>query len=329
MHWFRERLLERDEREDRLRAHEVYDDFYVRGLDRIERWEEQDTRRIAANGRTSRSTANAERRSIERLFKLEANAWQEAYATEEEIRECVERTGFTPAELRALRWMDQMGETKVETPEVDPRHQRQSTGRRDVQDNFLYQQWLSQLGRVSSIRTYPVFALFTSIKAAVSLLTSKTGGYELLGHIHNSELSPYPSRDDLIAIKILADYDDHDPSWLISQALTVPGLLQVAESLMMYYSDFVRAERKGLDNDDESVVSSALPDDPGNFVMSDNFEPSEALRIEQALLAVQANEGTTDEIASRYGLPQKRFRAIVRERGLNRPRGGDQIGKKG
>lgn len=307
---------------------EERDRLWSRQAARLELMDAQDEA-MMQGGRMNRPSRSAEQRGIKRLFRLEADVMEEAYATPEEIRFIFDTYGATPAELRNRMWSDLVDQHYQNLP-VEGGSDVPSDGsllRADVRDNMLYDQWLDQLDTAYPVRTYPVYALYVCLKAALALLTTRTKGYQYLEGLHDSSVSPWPNREDLIAFKLLEDFTDKSPEWFLSHATQIPGLLGVAETLMIHYSDFVRAERERLDNEDADVVSSTpLPDDPSGEGLSNRYVVPYEIRLENAVQARVAGEGGVKQIARKYDVPRDKLFETLRERGLLERPGGDRRG---
>jgi hypothetical protein len=200
--------------------------------------------------------------------------------------------------------------------------QREAGNRKDVRNNFLYEEWKRQLRSKDAIDTYPVFALYTTIKAAVLLLSERKSAPEL-DLVWTPEL-----RDQVIRWKESADWNPNSPSVTIGHGALIPGLLAFAECLMMRYSDFVRAERDRLDSTPKDVIDSPLPDDPFDESLPERYEIPFDIRVENAVQGFLAKEGAADVVSQRYKIPQKYFRTVLKERGLMPSRGGDRKGSR-
>jgi hypothetical protein len=192
--------------------------------------------------------------------------------------------------------------------------------RQDMRENFLYQEYIEQLDDADSIRTYAFFSTFVAIKGVIALLTNHKDAAAALRSVHTGG-GVLPSREDALRFSQREDYDPHDPTWYVGNALLdVPGIWEAAQTLQLHYAELVRAERSV----DDALEITELPDDPFDGSFSFRFEPPEELRVENAIQAFTAGEGSSDMVASRYGVPQKRFRVILRERGLMPSPGGSR-----
>jgi len=194
--------------------------------------------------------------------------------------------------------------------DVSIRHVRQ-----DIIDNFLYQEYKDQLEDADAIRSYSSFVMFVSAKAIISLLTE---------HMAEVSCALPPKRADAIAFRSRDDYDETDPVWYLSNVfVAVPGTWEAVQSLQQMYSDVVRVECTL----NKQPIQGILPDDPHRVAeekKAEDFE--EDIRMQQAVQSFLAEEGTTEEIAQRYGFGQKRFRKYLKDNGFMRSHGGDRKG---
>lgn len=178
-------------------------------------------------------------------------------------------------------------------------------------DNVLYDEFCEQ----QQIESFAFFAVYVSMKAVIHLLTEhKRSVSDMFGEI--------PTRQAAIAFVQQIDYDPNDPEWFVAHALLeVPGIWQAAQTLQKMYGNIVRVERAMQEIDD----TSELPDDPGAEVTWP-MEIEEDIRLEIAGVAYANGKGPVDEIATLYGIPQKKFRQYLKSLGLTLPRGGDRRG---
>jgi hypothetical protein len=311
--WSRKRYAERDR-------------VWSNGLTRLEHQDELDERHIM--GQTPRSSMNAQRRGIERYFKLKCDA--DAAAMPPKTRKVIEDAYGEPFGQIVYNASDKHNinayYTKLAKSIIRNQPQQRIAGnRQDVRDNYLYQEWKQQIGKKDAIRTYPVYALFVAIKAVLNLLTTRPNGDELFQKFHRGTLL---QREALLRWKESELFDPNDPVYILSRGLAIPGMLGAAESLIIHYSDFVRAERSRLDSKQTDVLPSPPPDDPEGDTLSTRYEIPFDVRMENAIQGYLAKEGSADVVAKRYGIPQKQFRAELRNRNHLSTRGGDRKGKK-
>lgn len=188
--------------------------------------------------------------------------------------------------------------------------------RKDIMENFLYQEFKEQLDSPNPIRTFSFYATFVSTKAVINLLTEHTEGIETLQSIHPEHL-PMPTRENALAFKSSEWYDETDPIWYLSCVyISVPGVWEAAQTLQLHYGELARFYRTEEDE-------SQLPD----YLFEVGMEVTEDTLIEVAVQAYLAEEGSADDIAGEYGIGQKRFRKELRNRGIMISHGGDR--KKG
>lgn len=187
--------------------------------------------------------------------------------------------------------------------------------RRDIMENFLYQEFVEQLSSPKPIRTFSAYAMFVAVKGVINLLTEHKDGVEALRSISPvGEL--FPSREDAIAFKNTISYDDTNPVWFLAGALLIPGIWEAAQTLQIHYGELARFYRTEEDG-------TQLPD----YQFEIGMEVTEDTLIEVAVQAYLAEEGSADDIAAEYGIGQKRFRKELRSRGIMISHGGDR--KKG
>lgn len=190
--------------------------------------------------------------------------------------------------------------------------------RQDTVDNFLYNEWFEQRNRVNGIQAFASYAVFVSAKAVISLLT------EHMADVRTTMEIPFPNmREDALRFKQRDDYDETNPVWYLSHVFVdVPGSWEASQTLQLIYGDMVRVERRVRDVDEPTV----LPDDPLDKTLETRYDLPEDIRIDAAIQAVLGDEGTVDQIATQYGIGQKRFRRILKELDLMPSRGGDRKG---
>lgn len=197
--------------------------------------------------------------------------------------------------------------------------------RRDLTDNVLYQTFGGQLFFSQyPIRNYGDWSLYIAAKAVAALVTTRPNGVELLREQHAST-TPILARQTLIRLRERAEASRcESETWLAALFHGVPDLFEAAEALLIAYAKRVRAERARLSRTGRPYSDTPLPDDPEVGPILPRLRPSDALRIERAVEAVQAGEGNYKAIAARYHIGQKRLLKVLQERGINRPRGGYQ-----
>ena len=266
---------------------------------------------LLEGGRPARPALSAQKRGIERMATAYRKAHFSAYGVEPDetwmsgLDQVIDM--INPDEVQhttSVRWKEEQ--------------------RKDVTDNYLYQEWLEQLDTRDPIRTFASYAVYVSAKSAIELLTTHRDGITVLRQYHPNHL-PLPMREKALALKQLPEYDPQNPAWFVAHAFAlVPGLWDVAQTLQEQYGNVVRAERVVQQMDD----TSPLPDDPEDESIPKQIIIPMEQRIENAIQAVLAEEGDTDSIAQKYGVPQKQFRSILRERNLMPSRGGRRSKKR-
>lgn len=187
--------------------------------------------------------------------------------------------------------------------------------RQDIIENCLYDEYLEQLNSKHPIRSWSVYATYMGARTVIKVLTE---------HMQEVSSTLGPSREDAIRFTQRLDYNPYDPVWFLSHVFTeVPGTFEAVQSLHEMYGDVVRT----VSDATGQPYAGELPDDPiGNSVI-DRYGTPEYMRLEQAIEAFLAEEGSADMVAAQYGIGQKRFRTILRERGLMRSHGGDRRGR--
>lgn len=308
----------KQDREDYLRMVEEEERLWEQGLPLIQYQDDLDERHLA-QGQSVRSAHNAQRRGVERLFRLMCNSTAKAYWPEmsQEEQQAIASSLLESGWL--LRIMKHFNEHAPLTPK---RETRIAQNRKDVKDNFLYNEWMRQSRRPDGMKVYATYALFTCLRAALILMLAKPGANGLIPTFYTGEL---PDREELL--KISEWNDTHLPKWheVMGKLLMVPNMLELAEALMLHYADFVRAER--VDKAGGPVLHSPLPDDPLEQSLPDRYEIPMDIRIESAVQSYIAKEGSADKIATKYEIPQKQFRQVLQDRQLIGSRGGDRKGK--
>jgi len=248
----------------------------------------------------------AERRGIERMYKN----WIECRSKD---------TGVPPEIVDSL--IAYCTETiqhhydKIESSQETPPSTWYKEARKDVMTNFLHDEFLDQLESQHPIRTFSAYATFVSVKAVINLFSEHKGGSEVFQSIHPDYL-PVPDREAVIAFKNKEEFDETDPVWYLTHALRIPGVWEAAQTIQIHYSNLARYFREEDD-------LSELPD----YLFSEGSEVSEEILMEIAVQSYLAEEGAADDIASLYGIGQKRFRKELRNRGIMISHGGDR--KKG
>ena len=286
-------------------------------FDRYNRWnwfyDERDEREYQT-GRSPRPSTYTEYHGIQRMFKAYTKALRE-----------IGRKDADMVYLVLVGLLDESFERDEQQQVVHPRkrgQQWQQEKRQDMRENFLYAEYIEQLGETDPIRTYAAYSTFVAIKAVVALFTGHKDAAAALSSVHPKGCL-LPDREHAIAFTQREDYDPNDPVWYIVHALTdVPGIWEAAQTLQLHYSAIVRAER----NIDDSLDPTELPDDPVGASLEVQWKTPEQISIETAIQAFTAGEGSSDSVAAHYGIGQKKFRGILRERGLMPPRGGNRRG---
>jgi hypothetical protein len=121
-------------------------------------------------------------RSIERRQMASRRAVESII---EQIRDCYERTGRTPQEIDDMMWEesieDFLNPPSTNTDHETPQYEWLQDMNRDLESNFIYTEFGRQLIESDNpVRTYSAYSLYTGAKALVTLLTSVSGGYDLL-----------------------------------------------------------------------------------------------------------------------------------------------------
>lgn len=311
-HWIEQRKVDRECIKERER-------LWEQGLTRIQYQDDLDERHLA-QGQSVRSSHNAQRRGVERLFRLMSDVDIAVFPPpnkedlEEEMGEPLGKVLYdlTWAPLIAIHFNKLIPETQKREPRV-------AQNRKDVKENFLYNEWKRQMNRSNGFQTYAVYALFTALKAAFILMVSKPGGRELIQTFYHGEL---PDRETLVEISEKLNVTVTTDTEFMSMMLAVPHMLEMAEALILHYSDVVRAER--VDKNDGDVLSSPLPDDPLEETLPERYEIPEETRFENGYQAYLAKEGSAKVIAKKYNLPRDRFFDYLRGKGVEMRHGGDR-----
>lgn len=310
MGWLRERVENKEARQKEAVAYQKFVEDFEKQAPWLVFWDTQDEE-VLSDGRTNRSVLNAEKRGIERLV----------------------RTHNHQARARDLPcWMPDLDAVYAELDQADKAENQRGVSRQfwerekhaDMVNNFLYQEWLEQLDSRSAVRTYAAYAMFTSAKAVIAVLTTHRNGEEQLRRMHPAHL-PLPMREKAIDFKNQIDYDPFDADWFLAHVFAeVPGVWDACQTLQLHYSDFVRgAQFASL----EPVIETELPDDPIGESLSNRYELNEEIRIEAAVTAYLAGEGSADTLFQQYNVPRDTLRQVLRDRGLSK-RGGDRKAKK-
>lgn len=191
----------------------------------------------------------------------------------------------------------------------------------DLAGNFLYQTFIEQLVyRPDSIRAYADWSVGIGARAVATLFVSRPHGSEALRERHPVGM-PVPDRE--ILRHLLETTDDLDVrAWLALAFQGIPGLFEATETLLLAYAALVRAEWARLDRARRRHPDTPLPDDIKVGPILPRLNIPLDIRIERAIEAVEAREGSYKVIATRYRVGQKRLLRVLHERGLNRPRGG-------
>lgn len=301
----------REYRERMRTAIQEWERLWEQGLSRIEYYDDLDERHLA-QGQSVRSAHNAQKRGVKRLFDLVFDTTEEVY-------------GHTDLmQIYRKIWDAKIDELYTRSiPVQAERVVRIAGNRQDVKDNYLYQEWKDQVGKKNGIRTYPVYALYVALKAAIAFISTRSHRADILITFFDPE-TERSLRESVLAFKESKDYQPNDPACLIGHASLIPGLLSLAETILMRYGDFVRAERGELDKLGNPVVDSPLPDDPYGETLKDRYEIPEEIRFENGYQAYLAKEGSAKAIAKKYDLPRDRFFEYLRERGIQLRHGGDR-----
>lgn len=295
-----------DEEEERL---------WEQGLPLIQHHDDLDERHLA-QGQSVRSAHNAQKRGVERLFRLMVDALvQSCFPTLPQ-----EQQKNAAASLYETGWERAITEYfRKREPKAPERVVRIAQNRKDVKDNFLYEEWLRQSRKPDGIKTYAVYALQTGLKSAFVLMTSKPGSDELIRSFYQGHL---PDREGLLKIGELMDITSMSQEEVMGALISFPYMLDMAEALIIHYADFVRSER--VDKSDGPVLHSPLPDDPLEKTLPDRYDIPEDVRFKNGLQAYLAKEGNYRTIAKKYNLPEKRFLRYLQDEGVIQPRGGDR-----
>lgn len=284
-------------------AYDTYQRVFARGLPGIEYRDRQDESSPSSGG-GARSTHNIQKRGIQRLLDLEQSAYEAA---------------FGAAPHRAQTYMQSFYMTETQPPyavSLESGNRSWYRQRRDdIANNTLYDQWLKQ--RLYGYKTYPCYCVACAAKALIELVTAYPDAERLC-----RELAPErdpPSKAACLTAKQSAWYTD--PEAFFTHIFNVVDVAWI-EIILLRYGDLVR----GLQRQDGTESPKVLPDDP--FGEAD-LEVSEADRIELAFIDLAAGQGTADQIARRYGIGQKKFRLLARERGVLGSHGGYRHTKRG
>lgn len=191
----------------------------------------------------------------------------------------------------------------------------------DLVGNFLYQTFIEQLVyRPDAIRSYADWAVAIGARAVATLVVSRPHGRKTLRERHPVGM-PLPDRE--VLHQLLETTEGADVvSWLAFAFQGIPGLFEATETLLLSYSELVRAEWARLDRSRRQHPDTPLPDDIEVGPILPRLNIPLDIRIERAIEAVEAREGNYKAIATRYRVGQKRLLRVLHERGLNRPRGG-------
>jgi hypothetical protein len=286
---------------------DCYQRLYERGLPGVEYRNQRDE--VASfRGLATRSTLNIQKRTIERLLTLESQAHAQAFGTDPQERLAKYMQSFYMTATAPVPYSD----SEIESGSV--RWYRSK--RHDVVNNFLYDRWLEQ--RSGGFRTYPVFAIYCTAKAIVELMTSYQNAHALLTELDST--LEQPTREMCLTIKQQPWYDD--PEAFLGHIFAEKLILRWVEVALIRYGDLVR----GIHHLEQIELPTFLPDDPLGFLPE---QVAEDVVISHALTALAAGEGSADAIARRFGIGQKAFRRIAKERGIMRGHGGPRHRRKG
>jgi len=311
MGWLRDRVENREQHAaDSAQHEELVEQFQKRAARLV--WMDERDEAMLPDGRTNRSSLNAERMGIERLFNAYEAAHRAAYGF-------ADHTWYAP--FRAYYEEQEREILRNQTFGVS-RQRWDKDKHTDVIENFLYNEYVEQLDGRDPIRTFPSYVMFICAKAVIALLTTHKAGAEALRRLHPKD-QPLPLREKAIAFKDQMEYDDADPVWYVGHVFQqVPGTWEAVQTLQLHYGDIVRAEHES------TAETGPLPDDPLGATLETRYKTPEELRIEAAVAAFEAGEGSGDQLAKVYSVPRDKLRAELRERGLAK-RGGDRKARKG
>lgn len=310
MGWLRDRVNNKDEHAAEVAQYEQMVEEFNKRAPRLV-WMDERDEAMLPDGRQNRSSLNAEHMGIERLWKAYAQAEYNAYGV-------CDNSWYPRVNLAYARLEQQDRHT---FPRGVSRQQWEREKHTDIIENFLYSEYVDQLDSRDPIRTFPAYAMFVCAKAVIALLTTHKGGEEALRRLHPKD-QPLPLREKAIAFKSQIDYTTTDPDWFLSHVFAeVPGTWEAVQTLQLHYGDIVRAEHETVEE------AGVLPDDPLGATLATRYKTPEELRIEAAVTAFEAGEGSGDKLAKVYSVSRDKLRKELRERGLAK-RGGDRLAKK-
>ena len=311
MGWLRDRVNNREQHAAEIAQYEqLVEEFEKRAARLV--WMDERDEAMLPDGRMNRPSMSAEKMGIERLFFAYHKAEEDVYGETD--------YSYLPELKQFYKSLDIIDKTRH--PRGVSRQQWEREKHTDVIENFLYSEYVEQLSCRDPIRTFPAYAMFICAKAVISLLTTHKGGEEALRRVHPKD-QPLPLRSKAIAFKDRLEYDAHDPDWFMANVFKeVPGTWEAIQTLQLHYGDIVRAEHETVEE------AGPLPDDPLGATLETRYKTPEELRIEAAVVAFEAGEGSGDTLAKVYSVPRDKLRFALRERGLAK-RGGDRKARKG
>jgi hypothetical protein len=310
MGWLRDRVNNKEAHAAEVAQHEALVEGFEKQAPRL-LWMDERDEAMLVDGRQNKHHLVAEKFGVMRLYGLYQRVERDVYGTCD--------YSWQP---RVTNYFDRVIETeKSKVPLGVSRQQWDREKHKDVIENFLYNEYVDQLDGRDPIRTFPAYAMFVCAKAVIALLTTHKAGEEALRRLHPKD-QPLPLREKAIAFKEQIDYDVNDPDWFMAHVFVeVPGTWEAIQTLQLHYGDIVRAEHETVEE------AGVLPDDPIGATLETRYKTPEELRIEAAITAFEAGEGSGDNLAKVYSVPRDKLRLALRERGLAK-RGGDRLAKK-
>jgi hypothetical protein len=189
--------------------------------------------------------------------------------------------------------------------------------RQDVLDNVIYQEWEAQRYTPNGIDSFATYSVFSCAKAVIKLMTEYR---QDIATIFDDDIK----REDALAFTQRQDYDESDPVWYLSNVFTaVPGTFAAHQVIQRKYGDKVRSVRELYKQEADDI----LPDSPVDTgYVYGQTHLGEDMAVELAVQYYMDGEGSADQVASMFGIPQKRFRKILKDLGVAQHRGGDRKG---
>lgn len=332
----RDRIDRRDEvREESALLGKIWNEY----TDGNERFEE-----LYEDGQSNRPADEQLRTQVVGTYRRYKQA-ASAVIDQERLEQSVQDTGLTPYEMRTRRWMEGIDDRLElirlqaelqDNPDVgyviDNVSDEWFRGlRRDLEHNFLYIEWgLQLIESPNPVMTYPGYCLWVASRAVVRLFTHHPGTWqELLSDVWDGFDDHYPEdlESDIIRFVNSGPPDKDHTEYLSRLYQYAPWSFSAAESLLSAYNEAFCVEQDNIIRKArEQKLVPRLLDVPGpvfTYTTPGSDKTYDELRVERAIIEYQSRDNikSADQLASEYGIAQKRFREELRERGISRPRG--------